>query len=341
MASDHTFPGLVQRFFTDYLTMQRNVSPHTIAAYRDSFRLFLRFLSAHLRVRIDQLTLGSLTAEAVLAFLADLENTRRNTPQTRNYRLAAIRAFTRFVLGCEDPDRFIGGHRILAIPVKRSTRPMLGFLTREEVDAVLAAPDLSQWSGRRDQLLFMLLYNTGARISEALQLRVADIQDRVVRLHGKGRKDRAVPLWARTAAGIRRWCRDNRLRSDQYLFLNARGVPLTRQGARFRLRVALRTAAARCPSLAGRRIGLHIFRHSCAMHLLQAGVALEVIALWLGHERPITTHGYVEADLKMKEASLQRLEAVSPAHRPRRMPESRLLSFLEAMDYVNFRPRSA
>jgi site-specific recombinase XerD len=339
MQRGHIFPELVQRFFTEHLATQRNLSPHTIAAYRDSFRLLLRFLSAHLHVGIDRLTLESLTPQAVLAFLDDLERTRGNTARTRNYRLAAIRAFIRFVLSLGEPGVFVDGHRVLAIPVKRSARPMLGFMTREEVIAVLAAPNLASWSGRRDHLLFTLLYNTGARVSEALQLRFADVQDRIVRLHGKGRKDRAVPIWVQTATAIKRWCRENHLRGDQLLFTNLRGGLLTRQGARFRLRLALRTAAATCPTLTGRKIGPHTFRHSCAMHLLQSGVALEVIALWLGHERSLTTHGYVEADLNMKEDSLRRLEELPAACRPRRAPESRLLSFLEAKDYVNFRPR--
>jgi site-specific recombinase XerD len=341
MEHGYHFADLVRRFFTEHLVAQRNLCPNTIAAYRDSFRLLLRFLAAHLRIGIDQLTLDALTAPNVLAFLADLERSRGNAVPTRNCRLAAIRAFTRFVLSLGEPGGFVGGHQVLAIPVKRSVRPVLGFLTREEVDAVLAAPGLTSWTGRRDHLLFALLYNTGARISEALQLRFADVQDRIVRLHGKGRKERAVPIWGRTATEIRRWCRDNRLHSDQLLFTNRRGGPLTRHGARFRLRQAVRTAAATCPTLTDRKIGPHTFRHSCAMHLLQSGVALEVIALWLGHERPFTTHGYVQADLRMKEASLRKLEEMPAARHPRRAPESRLLSFLEAMDYVNHRPRQS
>jgi site-specific recombinase XerD len=327
----HSFPELLQRFFAEHLTAQRNLSAHTVAAYRDSFRLLLRFLSAHLRVSIDQLTLESLTPEAILIFLDHLERSRGNGARTRNCRLAAIRAFTRFVLSLADPGAFANGHRLLAIPIKRSARPLLGYLTREEIEAVLAAPDVASWSGRRDHLLFALLYNTGARISEALQLRVGDVQDRIVRLQGKGRKQRAVPLWSKTASEVSRWSRENQLQPGQPLFTNTRGTPLTRHGARFRLRAALRIATKKCPVLAGRKIGPHTFRHSCAMHLLQSGVALEVVALWLGHEQPATTHGYVEADLKMKEESLGRLEELPPARRPRRAPSSRLLAFLEAL----------
>lgn len=330
-SSSHTFPELLQRFFAEHLTTQRNLSPHTIAAYRDCFRLLLRFLSAHLRVTIDRLTLESLTPDTILAFLDHLEGSRKNVPRTRNSRLAAIRAFTRYVIGLAEPGAFVTGHRLLTIPIKRSSRPLLGYLSRAEIEALLAAPDLSTWIGRRDHLLFLLLYNTGARISEALALQSEDIQNRVVRLHGKGRKERAVPIWTRTAAEIRRWCRENRFHPGADLFSNAHGTRLTRHGARLRLHVAIAKAAAACPSLTGRKIGPHTIRHSCAMHLLQSGVALEVIALWLGHEHPITTHGYVAADLKMKEESLRRLEGLPPPRRPRRDPSSRLLAFLETI----------
>jgi site-specific recombinase XerD len=328
--SRHSFPELVHRFFAEYLLNQRNLSTNTIAAYRDTFRLLLRFLAAHLKQPIDALSLDSLTPETILAFLSHLEEVRKNTARTRNYRLAAICAFTRFVLSQADPDVFVAGHRILAIPIKRSARSLMGFLSRDEIEAILAAVDISKTSGARDHLLFALLYNTGARISEALAVTPTDIRGRVVRLRGKGRKERAVPLWSRTAGEIGRWCRTQGIGQNERLFANARGEPLSRQGARFRLNLAVTEARQSCPSLIGRKIGLHTLRHTCAMHLLQSGVALEVIALWLGHERPVTTHGYVEADLKMKEACLDRLKQ-PPGRRPRRTEGSRLLSFLEAI----------
>lgn len=328
--SRHAFPELVHRFFGEYLLSQRNLSPNTIAAYRDTFRLLLRFLTVHLKQPIDALTLDALTPETVLAFLSHLEEIRKNSPRTRNYRLAAIGSFTRFVLSQADPGVFVSGHRILAIPVKRSARPMMGFLSREEIEAILAAVDVSRPAGARDHLLFVLLYNTGARISEALAVTPADIRGRVIRLRGKGRKERAVPLWSRTAGEIGRWCRTRGIGQNDPVFANARGEPLGRQGARFRLHLAVTAARQSCPSLVGRKVGLHTLRHTCAMHLLQSGVALEVIALWLGHERPVTTHGYVEADLQMKEACLDRLKQ-PPGRRPRRNESSRLLSFLEAI----------
>jgi len=324
-------PDLLQRFFADYLPRQRNFSPHTICAYRDTFHILLPFLSTRLRKPIDRLTIEAFSPETILAFLDHLEQVRKNTVRTRNYRLAAIRSFVRFALNQTAPDFILAAQRILAIPDKRCPKPLLGFLTREEIDAILAAIDDSTWSGRRDHLLFTLLYNTGARITEALQLRPGDVQNRSVRLHGKGRKERGVPLWPQTARRIRQWCQTNALRPDQFLFTNQRGTPLTRQGAAFRLVLAVRQAAQKFPPLKDRKISLHSIRHSTAMALLQSGVSLEVIALFLGHEQPTTTHGYIEADIKMKADCLRRLvEIPAPKHRQPE-PPSRVLAFLEAL----------
>ena len=325
-------PDLVQRFFTDYLVWQRNLSAHTRSGYRDTFRLFLSSLAHRLHRSPDRLTLDTFSPATVLAFLHDLETTRGNCPRTRNLRLAAIRTFVRFVLGQRAGVDFIGsGQRILAIPQKKSVKPILGFMTREEIDAVLGATDPATRSGQRDRLLFTVLYSTGARISEALQLRPQDVRDHAVHLRGKGRRDRTVPLWPWVERLLHRWCKANHLGSAQWIFTNRDGEPLSRDGVAFRLALAVGKAAEHCPSLKGRRITCHTFRHSCAMSLLQAGVALEVIALWLGHAKPITAHGYVEADLKMKAACLRRLtEPARPHHRNGREP-SRLLAFLEAV----------
>ena len=325
-------PYLVQRFFTDYLTVQRNLGAHTRSGYRDTFRLLLQFLSRHHRKPIDQLTLGAVSPETVLAFLAHLESVRGNTARTRNLRLAAIRTFVRFVLGQPAALDFIGvGHRLLAIPQKKSVKPVLGFMTRAEIDAVLAATDSATSSGRRDRLLFTLLYNTGARISEALQLRPQDLRDRAIQLHGKGRKERIVPIWPATMRSLRQWCKANHVAPEQLIFTNRTGAPLSHDGVAFRLALTVRKAASQCPSLQGRRITCHTFRHSTAMALLQAGVALEVIALFLGHAHPLTTHGYVEADLKMKAECLRRLTEPAPPKRRTDHEPSRLLAFLEAI----------
>jgi integrase/recombinase XerD len=325
-------PTLVQRFFAHYLTSQRNLSPHTRSGYGDAFRLFLAFLAKHYRRPIDQLTLDTINPTTVLAFLDHLESARGNAARTRNLRLAAIRTFVRFVLGQDVGLELLGiGQRILAIPQKKSPKKVLGYLTRAEIDALLAATDPDTYSGQRDRLLFTILYNTGARISEALQLRPQDLLDRAVHLRGKGRKERTVPVWPATQRLLRQWGKDNRIAADQLIFTNRNGAPLSRDGVAFRLALAVRKASTVCPSLSKRRITCHTFRHSCAMSLLQAGVALEVVALWLGHAKPLTTHGYIEADLKMKKECLERLtEPTAPRRRPAK-ESSRLLAFLEAI----------
>jgi site-specific recombinase XerD len=229
------------------------------------------------------------------------------------------------------PDFVADAQRLLAIPSKRADKPLLGFLTRTEVEAILAAPDLSTWTGKRDHLLFSLLYNTGARISEALQITLNDLRHRVVRLHGKGRKERDVPLWPQTDRELRRWCQDNKLAASTPLFCNRDGHPISRRNAGRRFDLVLAKAAANCSSLRGRKITLHTWRHTTAMHLLQAGVPLEIIALWLGHEDIGTTHSYIEADLEMKKETLEHLPAPTPWRRARKASSSHVLAFLEAL----------
>ena len=331
MPNPTPFPSLLQRFFAEHLLTHRHVSPQTIAAYRDTFRLLLHFLCDHLRCPVDQLPLTAISAENVLAFLAHLESARGNTVRTRNARLAAVRSFTRFALAHVGPEFLPTGQRVLAVPMKRFNRPLLGCLSREEVSAILDSLDGASWNRRRDRLFFTLMYNTGARVSELTSLRLADLTGDAVHLHGKGRKERAVPLWPQTRRLLLQWSRTNRLQPDHYLFTNRHGSPLTRAGASSRLRVAVRSASAVCPSLAQRRISPHTLRHTTAFHLLQSGVALEVIALWLGHESPVTTHHYIEADLKMKDDVLRKLEAPAPPKRIRRTQYPRLLAFLEAL----------
>ena len=325
------FPSLIQRYFADHLITQRNVSPQTVAAYRDTFRLLLQFLSDYHHRPVDHLTFAMLAPEAVLAFLGHLETQRHNTIRTRNARLAAVRSFVHFVLAVTGPDHIALGQRLLAVPFKRCAKPIIGFMTRDEVSAVLAACDNATWSSQRDRVLFTLMYNTGARVSEITQLRVDDAEGQVVRLHGKGRKERQVPLWPQTRRLIQQWRRTHQLRPDQPLFTNRGGAPLTRVGVNFRLGRAVRAASRTCPSLGKRRISPHTFRHATALHLLQAGVALEVISLWLGHSSPSTTYNYIEADLKMKAECVAKLEAPPPPPRHRRAKYANLLAFLEAL----------
>jgi site-specific recombinase XerD len=222
--------------------------------------------------------------------------------------------------------------RIMAIPLKRFARPLLGFLSQGEMQALLQAMDDS-WSGRRDHLLFLFLYNTGARVSEALSVRVQDVQRndyRAVQLLGKGRKQRTVPLWKETAQHIRTWLKLAGLKPEQPLLPNRFGRPMTRTAVQQRLQLHVRTAQASCPSLRRRRISPYTIRHATAMNLFQSGVAAPVIALWLGHEDPATTHQYIEADLLMKEQALQRLQPPKE-RRTRFKPRGDLLNFLDSL----------
>lgn len=257
------------------------------------------------------LPLSALNMDAVLAFLSHLETDRRNSHRTRNARLAAIRSFLHYLSDLLGPALPETTRQILTIPSKRHTRRMVGFLTRPEVTALLRATGGS-WTGRRNHLLLLLLYNTGARVSEITGVRVRDVRCadcRQVLLHGKGRKERSVPLWTETRRALRRWINENGLSDDAPVLPNRFGRPLTRSGVAWQLRSLLRSAQKLEPAFAARRISPHIIRHTTAMHLLQSGVAHELIALWLGHESPETTHHYVEADLEMKRRTLQAIAA--------------------------------
>jgi site-specific recombinase XerD len=319
----------LQRFFAEYLLTQRNVSRATIAAYRDAFRLLFRYLrkSGH-RGRLT-LPLDLLTADAVLRFLDHLEHQRGNTIRTRNARLAAIRSFVHYLSDWLGPELPVGVAQILAIPFKRHVQEMSGFLSRQEVEAILeAVPDT--WTGRRDHLLVLLLYNTGARISEVLALRAMDLSadGKQIEILGKGRKQRRLPLWRQTQRRLRRWIKENRLTPEAPLLPNRFGQRLTRAGAAYQLQQLVRRASVTLPAFRQRRISPHTFRHSMAMGLLEAGVATEVIALFLGHESPKTTHLYMEANLAMKKQAVDKL--CPPKLKPERFrPDDALLSFLE------------
>tara|TARA_R110001606_G_scaffold397226_1_gene573055 strand:+ start:4537 stop:5547 length:1011 start_codon:yes stop_codon:yes gene_type:complete len=326
------FATMLQRFFAERLIQQQNASPRTVAAYRDTFELLLNYAKRATGKPPTTLALCDFDAALILDFLAHLEAERHNTVRTRNARLAAIRAFAHYV-ALQSPPALHLAQQILAIPMKSFERPMLEFLSREEVQALLSAPGLATWCGRRDTVMLALLYNTGARVSELTGIRVADVTlaaTASVRLHGKGRKQRTVPLWKETATQIRQWLRYADLRAEQHLIPNRSGLPMTRTNVAERLNRAVSTAETTCPQLTGRRISPHTWRHTTAMHLLQAGVDLTVIALWLGHESPVTTHGYVEADLAMKERALATITPPEIKH-TRYRPTDTLLQFLESL----------
>lgn len=324
---------LIQDFFVEHLCRQRCASPQTVAAYRDAFRLLLSFLHQKTGTVPSALRLTNLDAPAVLSFLDHLELHRKNAARSRNVRLAAIRSFFRYV-SMREPDSLGLATSVLAIPSKRVERRLVGYLTREEMDALLEAPDRSEWIGRRDYMLLLTLYNSGARVSEIATLQRSQLSFTTtpsIRLRGKGRKERAVPLWPKTGRALQTWFREIGEDRDGFAFPNARGGPLTRHGVAYIIGQAVERALAPCPSLAAKRVSPHVIRHTTAMHLLQGGVELAVIALWLGHESVETTHGYVEADLATKERALRKLTPLGSAPGRRFKADDALIAFLAGL----------
>jgi integrase/recombinase XerD len=325
-----SFAPLLQIFFTEHLISHRRASPQTVDGYRDTFRLLLEFLRQSKGKEPSALCLSDLDAPTILSFLDYLERERSNSIRSRNVRLAAIRAFFRLV-ALRDPASVNLATRVLAIPVKRADRRLVGYLTRPEIDAVLSAPDRTQWAGQRDYAMLLTMYNSGARVSEITSLQRRHIRigsTSFLELHGKGRKERSVPLWPRTAQTLKAWLNTQDESEESPMFPNARGGQLSRDGANYILQAAIRMATAACPSLSGKHVSPHVIRHTTAMHLLQSGVDIAVIALWLGHESIETTHGYLEADLKLKEKALQKLAPAGQAA-PRFRADDPLLAFLK------------
>jgi integrase/recombinase XerD len=327
-----TLAPLLQAFFAQHLLGYKHSSPQTVAAYRDTFRLLLAFLKKLRGREPSQLRLDDVDATAVLAFLDHLEADRKNSIRSRNARLAAVRSFFRFV-AFREPAHLALASQMLAIPTKRADRRLVGHLTRQEMDALLAAPDRAQRVGRRDHALLLTMYNTGARVSEIAAVRRSQVTfggTTLLALHGKGRKDRSVPLWPKTGRILAAWFAELDGAPDGPAFPNARGGPLTRDGVRYILDQAVTVATPRYPSLRVKTISPHVLRHTTAMHLLQSGVECSVIALWLGHESLETTHIYVEADLDTKEAALNKLAPPTTTVR-RFKPDDALLAFLAGL----------
>jgi site-specific recombinase XerD len=327
-----SFAALVQSFFTEHLMQQRAMSPRTVATYRDAFVLFLDFAVDRLHKQPTAIRLEEITPALILAFLDHLEHKRGNQIRSRNARLAALRAFLKFA-GHRDISALHVVEQALGVPMKRFERPMLGYLSREEMLAVIGKPDAG-WTSQRDHLLLTLLYNTGARVSEITGVCVADVVldgAACVHLHGKGRKQRTVPLWRSTVKAIRAWLRVNTgLTATSALLPNRDGRTMTRTNVTKRLALAVKAASQTHPSLIHRRISPHTVRHTTAMSLLQAGERVDVIALWLGHESPTTTHQYVEADIAMKQKALAKLQDPNTAPRRFRASDS-LLEFLKKL----------
>jgi len=326
------FSTLLQQFFLERLIQQKNASPQTVASYRDTFRLFLNFAEQQLHKLPSQLELADLDAPLVLDFLNHIERERHNTIRSRNARLTAIRSFLNYA-ALRDPLALPTIHRVQAIPLKRFEQPLVDFYSPEEMNAMLNAPDPTTWCGQRDRVMLLTLYNTGARVSELIGMTVKDCmlgRCPSVRIHGKGRKERIVPLWRRTATQLRRWLRQIDPAPNQSLFSNRAGGPMSRTGVTDRLKLAARTATQSCPQLRERKISPHRIRHSTACHLLQSGVDITVIALWLGHENLSTTHIYVEANLAMKQRALNVLKEPNQKSNHYK-PTASIMKFLEEL----------
>lgn len=327
-----TFATLLEGFFTRRLMSQRRASPHTIASYRDTFRLLLRFTQQRLRKAPSDLALGDVDAALVLAFLDEQEQRRGTSARTRNLRLTAIHSFFRYV-AFESPAHAAQAQQVLAIPSKRFTRTLVNYLTRAEVDALLAAPDRSSWSGRRDHALLLLAVQTGLRLSELTGLQREDLSMGTgshVRVIGKGRKERCTPLSKATRTILAAWLCEPLKATEQPLFPNAQGGRLSSHGVHYLLAKHVATASRNCPSLASKRVTPHVLRHTTAMDLLLAGVEQALIALWLGHESIETTQKYLDANLALKEQVLAKTTPPG-AKAGRYRPGDKLLAFLTSL----------
>lgn len=322
----------MEAFFTERLVAQRQASPHTIASYRDTFRLLLGFLQHRTGKPPCQLDLADLDAPAIGAFLEHLEATRHNSAATRNTRLVAVHSLFRFA-ALRHPEHAGLIQRVLAIAPKRTDRALVSFLTEPEIDALLASPDRAHWIGRRDHALLLVALQTGLRVSELIGLRCRDVSLGTcahLRCSGKGRKERATPLAAATVAVVSAWLHERAGAPDDPLFPTSRGGPLSRDAVERLLAKHAAAATQRCPSIGAKRLSPHVLRHSCAMQLLEAGIDPVVIALWLGHETTRTTDIYTHADLGIKERALAR---TAPRGTPpgRYRPPDTLLAFLDSL----------
>jgi integrase/recombinase XerD len=322
----------LQAFFTDRLIKQRHASQHTIAAYRDTIRLLLRFAAEHAGTPPSDLDIGDLDAPLIGAFLDHLERERGNGARTRNARLAAIRSLFRYA-ALKHPEHAATIQRVLSIPPKRFERALVSFLTEPELDALLNAPDRETWTGRRDHALILLAAQTGLRASELIGLSRSDLHlshGAHVNCVGKGRKQRITPLTTSSVTVLREWLRERQGQLSDPLFPTRTGTALSRDALEHRLAKHATTAAQQCPSLHTKRITAHVLRHTAAMRLLQAGVDTSVIALWLGHEQAETTQIYLHADLALKEQAIARTQPLDVTPGRYRPPDT-LLAFLEAL----------
>jgi len=309
----HSIATFVKPFFSHYLPIQKGLTPNSILAYRDAIKLLLCYAADSLKKSVEDLCLEDINESLVLGFLDHVENTRGCSARTRNARLAAIRALFGFIAR-EEPSLLLHCQMIRTIPIKRTQHKTVDYLDENEMQALLDAVDFNSRSGVRDKALLLLLYNTGARVSEIVGLNVADLRlhgTPHVKLLGKGRKHRSCPLWPETARALHAYLtyRTPKDPAAQQLFLNANGAPVTRFGMRHIIGKYATAAKSQCPSIAAKAVNPHTIRHTTAMHLLRAGNDVTMVSYWLGHADINTTHIYVEIDMEMKRQMLQKAGA--------------------------------
>jgi site-specific recombinase XerD len=316
----HSLANYMKRFFSHYLPVQRGLAQNTILAYRDAIKLLLCYSADTLKKNVDELTVEDIDESVVLAFLDHLESVRKCSAKTRNVRLAAIRAFFGF-LGREEPSLLLHCQRIRAIPIKRTEHAMGDHLEEKEMQAVLNCVNVNSRTGIRDNALLLLLYNTGARVSELVELKLTGVRlgdAPQVTLLGKGKKHRSCPLWPETAEALQAYLdrRAPKNRSDEHLFLNANGYAITRFGIRYVVRKYSEAAESTCPSITTKNVNPHTIRHTTAMHLLRSGNDVNMVSYWLGHADINTTHIYLEIDMEMKRRMLENAEAPTVTNAP-------------------------
>ena len=326
---------LIQKYFLQRLMDQRNVSPETVKSYRDTFRHYLRYIETHCRVSPVKMSIAQFDAEHIIGFLLYLDKERGNSPKTINNRLAALHSFAKYLI-FEIPEYSGLLNRSLMVPFRKAEKRQMEFLTEDEFDALKNACKTDTTLGRRDMLMLLLLYNTGVRVSELVGLKLSDLHidsqntTAYIRIYGKGRKERHVPLWKSTAKYLSDYVRDKTHSGDSNLFANCTDGDLTRSGVRYRLGCLQKIASETAPSITKKNITPHTFRHTTALRMLQSGVDISTIAIWLGHESIITTHKYMEADLDMKRQTLERMG--DPGHSAYHFkPDAPVMAFLDSL----------
>lgn len=330
-----SFQALIQKFFLQWLVTQRNVSPETVKSYRDTFRIFIKHLETAHKIKPSAITIHCLDAEYILGFLSFLEKDRDNKPKTINVRHSAINCFLKF-LSFEIPEYSGLLSRSLMIPYQKEEKRQMDFLTKEEYQALFDACEPDSELGRRDQLMPILLYNTGVRVSELVGLKVQNIiMDAkglpvYIHVYGKGRKERDVPLWKSTAVFLRKFIDSQGTNNNKTIFFNRVDGTLTRSGVRYRLKCLVGKASMSAPSLNRKVISPHTFRHTVALNLLQSGVDISTIAIWLGHESILTTHKYMAADMEMKCRTLEKLQEPG-INAFQFQPDDTVLAFLDSL----------